>query len=213
MAVKIGQSYVSEAAASFAKNSVDDEDKNILKNLPEKNSPAVQVEISKKNFVNKNELMKHLQKNYSVVKDGAAQISSNFLQKCLNDEDEQKKLFENLDAAENFYKNAEKNQNLRVKIDSEGNMTTESSKTTVTFNESKRARQLAAAKTRDDVQKILNLLQNDLEECKEGLKNNWCDEEEVKKVEKMIERAKEIFNKVEKNNSETKNFSSVDILI
>ena len=36
MAVKIGQSYVSEAALSFAKNSSEDNDKDILKNLSEK---------------------------------------------------------------------------------------------------------------------------------------------------------------------------------
>ena len=36
MAVKIGQSYVSEAAANFAKNHKNDDDKNILKNLQEK---------------------------------------------------------------------------------------------------------------------------------------------------------------------------------
>ena len=36
MAVKIGQSYVSEAALSFAKNSSEDNDKDILKNFTAK---------------------------------------------------------------------------------------------------------------------------------------------------------------------------------
>jgi len=98
-----------------------------------------------------------------------------------------------------------------VKIDAEGNMTVESSKTTVTFNESKRARQLAAAQTVEDVQALLNLLQEDLNECEDGVKNNFCDEDEVKKVKKMIERAEKKLNEV-KNNQPTKKFS-VDVLI
>lgn len=167
--------------------------------------------ISKKNFSNTNELVKHLQKNYSVVKNGAASISKNFLKSCLNDEEKQKKLFEKLDAADEIYKNAEKNENVRVKIDSEGNLTVESSKTTVTFNESKRARQLSAAQTVEDVQSLLNLLQIDLQQCEDGLNKNFCDEEEVKKVKAMIERAEKKLNDVKKNPPQ-KNFS-VDVLI
>ena len=321
MAVKIGQSYVSEAALSFAKNSADD-DKNTLKNLQEKfpnlkisvgtapfsgsgtnnlsispkilkemqNNPdkkieyealiydiasqnnsrpglkshgfiitddgglrgwsisesgndrknisldkknknswlesllpkknnktskAATVEISSKKksstFANANEFMKHLQKNYSIVKNGAAQISVNYLRECLKDEEKQKKLFENLEVASNRFDNLEKNETLQIKIDENGEMTMESSKTTVTFNESKRARQLAAAKSVNDVQALLNLLQTDLDDCEEGLKNNWCDEEEVKKVKAMIERAKQKLGEVKKNPPE-KDFS-VDVLI
>lgn len=303
MAVRIGQSYVSETAYSFVKSQVDG-DENILKNLREKfpnlkisvgtapfsgsginnlsispkilqemqNNPDKKIEyealiydianqnisqpglkshgfiiddkgglrgwgisehndkkistLDKKNkkswlenllpqknpkkFKNSNELVKNLQKNYSVVKNGAATISKNFLQNCLDDEEKQNKLFENLKAAEEIYKNAEKGKNVRIKIDSEGNMTVESSKTTVGFNESKRARQLAAAKTIDDIQFVLNLLQNDLAEVEEGLKNNWCDEKEVEKVKKMIEKAKQLLGKVDKDSDEK---NSVDILI
>lgn len=305
MAVRIGKSYVSEAAISFAKNFSDDEEKNILKSLREKfsnlkisvgtapfsgsgtnnlsispkilkemqNNPDKKMEyealiydiasqnnsrpglkshgfiigddgglrgwgisenvkkisvldkknktswlekilpkkISKKIFENTNELVKHLQKNYSVVKNGAASISKKYLQDCLKDEENQKKLFEKLDAADEIYKNAEKNENVRVKIDSEGKLTVESSKTTVTFNEAKRARQLSAAKTVEDVQSLLNLLQIDLQQCEDGLKKNFCDEEEVKKVKAMIERAEKKFNEVKKNPPQ-KNFS-LDILI
>lgn len=303
MAVRVGQSYVSETAYSFAKSQVDG-DENILKNLREKfpnlkisvgtapfsgsginnlsispkilqemqNNPDKKIEyealiydiasqnisqlglkshgfiiddkgglrgwgisehndkkistLNKKNkkswlenllpqknpkkFKNTNELVKNLQKNYSVVKNGAATISKNFLQNCLDDEEKQNKLFENLKTAEEIYKNSEKGKNVRIKIDSEGNMTVESSKTTVGFNESKRARQLAAAKTIDDVQFVLNLLQNDLAEVEEGLKNNWCDEKEIEKVKKMIEKAKQLLGKVDKNSDEK---NSVDILI
>ena len=269
MNVKIGNSYVSQAAANFAKNNSTDE-KNILKSLQEKfpnlkisvgtapfsgngtnnlsispkilremqNNPDKKIEyealifdvasqnisqpnlkshgfiigddgglrgwgISEKNSVtvkiSKNGFIKNLQKKYSIVKNGAAKISEKYLKKCLDDDEKKKKLFENLDAAEEIYKNAEKNSNVRVKIDSEGNMTVESSKTTVTFNESKRARQLAAAQTVEDVQNLMNLLQTDLSECEDGVKNNFCDENEVKKVKKMIDRAKKKLSEVKKN--------------
>lgn len=172
--------------------------------LPKKN-PAAKVEISANNF------MKKLREKFSSVKNGAVSISKKFLEKSLHDEESQKKLFENLQTADEIYKNAEKNQNLRVKIDSEGNMTVESSKTTVTFNEAKRARQLAAAQTVEDIQNLMNLLQEDLKECEDGLKNNFCDENEVKKVKKMIERAKEKFAEIK--NNPPKNKISVDVLI
>lgn len=173
--------------------------------LPEKKSAT--VEISEKS------LLKNLQKKYSIVKNGAASISKKFLRESLTDESKRQKLFENLDVAEEIYKNAEKNENVRVKINSEGEMTIESSKTTVTFNESKRARQLAAAKSFDDVQYVMNLLQEDLKECEEGLRNDWCDEAEVEKVKKMIERAEQKFSEVKSEKKSEKNLSPVDILI
>lgn len=93
-------------------------------------------------------------------------------------------------------------------------LSTTTGKTTVTFNESKRSRQLAAAQTVDDVKQLLELLQTDLEDCENGLKNGWCDEEEVAKVKKMIERAQKRMNEVAKNQDEEKiKISFVDILI
>ena len=167
-----------------------------------------------KKFSNVNEFTKYLRENYSSVKEGATSISSKYLRDCLKDDEKQQKLFENLKTADEIYKNAEKNQNVRVKIDSEGEITVESSKTTVTFNEAKRARQLVATKNLKDIQALMNLLQADLSECEEGLKNNWCDEEEVKKVKKMIERAKQKMNELKKSDGEQENnFSTMDIII
>ena len=167
-----------------------------------------------KKFSNVNEFTKYLSENFSSVKEGATSISSKYLRDCLKDDEKQQKLFENLETADEIYKNAEKNQNVRVKIDAEGEMTVESSKTTVTFNEAKRARQLSAAKNFKDIQALMNLLQTDLSECEEGLKNNWCDEAEVKKVKKMIERAKQKMNELKKSDGEQENnFSTMDIII
>lgn len=90
--------------------------------------------------------------------------------------------------------------------------TDESANGRVAFNESKRARQLAAAQTRDEVQAVLELLKNDLEDCKEGLAREMCDESEVQKVEAMIERAKERLNEVG-DEPVSPHMSPLDILI
>ena len=221
MNVKIGNSYVSDAAANFAKNSSDD-DKNILKNLREK-FPNLKISVGTSPFSGTGtnnlsispKILKEMQNNpdkkieyEALIYDIASQnISSPNLKShgfIITDDG-------GLRGWGISQRDDKKNKNVRVKIDSEGNMTVESSKTTVTFNESKRARQLAAAQTVEDIQSLLNLLQNDLNECEEGLRNNFCDEDEVKKVKKMIERAKEKFAEIKKN-PPAKNFS-VDVLI
>lgn len=79
----------------------------------------------------------------------------------------------------------------------------------VAFNAEKRARQLAAANSKSQVRAILNLLQTDLQQCEEGLKNQMCDAEEVEKVKKMIEQAEKRLNEVEDNPEKI----SVDVLI
>lgn len=100
------------------------------------------------------------------------------------------------------------------KVNEDEEKTSEQIGGSVVFNESKRSRQLAAAKTIDDVKQIMELLKTDLEDCENGLKMQWCDETEVEKVKKMIERAQKRMNEVAKNDQseETNNFS-VDILI
>ena len=80
----------------------------------------------------------------------------------------------------------------------------------VAFNAEKRARQLAAANSKSQVRAVLNLLQIDLEQCEDGVKNQMCDESEVEKVKAMIERAEKRLNEVDDNPA--KNFS-VDILM
>lgn len=82
----------------------------------------------------------------------------------------------------------------------------------VGFNEAKRARQLAAAQTRAEVRAVLELLREDLDECKAGLEKNMCDEAEVRKVEAMIERAQERMSELG-DEDPAPNFSPLDILI
>ena len=68
---------------------------------------------------------------------------------------------------------------------------TETHGSQVSFNEGKRARQLAAAKTVESVQVVMGLLQKDLADCQAGLLSGACDENEVAKVKAMIAKAQQ----------------------
>lgn len=59
----------------------------------------------------------------------------------------------------------------------------------VAFNQGKRARQLASAKTAAQVQMVIGLLKKDLSDCEYGVANDMCDENEVAKVKAMLEKA------------------------
>jgi len=68
---------------------------------------------------------------------------------------------------------------------------TESHGSQVSFNEGKRARQLAAAKTVESVQVVMGLLRKDLADCQAGLLSGACDKNEVAKVKAMIAKAQQ----------------------
>ena len=72
----------------------------------------------------------------------------------------------------------------------------------VAVNEGKRARQIAAARTRGQVQQVLALLQKDLSDCKAGLEKGWCDESEIAKVEALISSAKARMSEVPQESQE-----------
>ena len=59
----------------------------------------------------------------------------------------------------------------------------------VAFNQGKRARQLASAKTSAQVQMVVSLLKKDLSDCEYGVANDMCDENEVAKVRTMLLKA------------------------
>ena len=61
----------------------------------------------------------------------------------------------------------------------------------VSINEDKRRRQIAAAATKGDMQTVIALLEQDLQQLEDGLKQNMCDEAEVEKAKKLQEKAKE----------------------
>ncbi len=205
MGVKVGDSYLSEASYNS-------------KNQKSKSSKSdTQKNRSKETFDSVNDLSKYLRQNFDIVKNGQATISSKYLRDSLTDSDKQKKLFENLQAADNALKSHEGEigfQGMSISINEDGDMTMTSSKATVTFNESKRAAQLAAVKSVADIRKLMKLLQEDLEDCENGLQNNMCDEAEVEKVKKMIERVQSCMNELSATESkDNQNNLSIDLLI
>ena len=103
---------------------------------------------------------------------------------------------------------------LNMKSDKDQSKQTDKPTGKVVFNESKRSRQLAAAKSADDIKQLLELLKTDLEDCENGLKNEWCDEAEVEKVKKMIERAQKRMNELpDSEDDNTFGHSPIDISI
>lgn len=128
------------------------------------------------------------------------------------------KLAEDIKSANDYLKSREGEigfQGGSVLVDKDGNISITSAKSTVTFNESKRAAQLAAVKSISDLRKLIKILQDDLDDCKNGLQNNMCDEAEVEKVRKMIERAQSRMNELaaEDTSKTEKGTIFIDLLI
>ena len=145
-------------------------------------------------FASKNELYKYLQGSFEIVKGGMASISGKFLEKCLTDEESRNKLLEALQAAEASYASRKDEvgfQGMQITVDENGEVTSASSKSTVSINEDKRRRQIAAAATQGDMQTVVTLLEQDLQQVEDGLKQNMCDEAEVAKAKKLLELARE----------------------
>ncbi len=170
--------------------------------LPNRGNPALakaylagQTDAVKvQEFSNTNDLMKYLEDQFNVVRQGMTSISSKHLKACLGDEEKRAKLLDNLRVADEMLESRKDEigfQGMTVEIDENGEMTVTSSKSTVTFNGEKRARQIAAAQTQGDLETVMRLLQVDLEQCEAGCKNNACDEAEVQKVKDMIARAEQ----------------------
>lgn len=145
-------------------------------------------------FKNIDELNAYLWDDYQVVSGGMTSISSKYLQKCLTDDDSRNRLFDILRAADESYASRKDEvgfQGMNVRISENGEVTTESSKSTVTVNEGKRSRQIAAAATQKDMQAVIALLEQDLQEVEDGYKQNKCDEAEVEKVKRLLAEAKQ----------------------
>ena len=83
----------------------------------------------------------------------------------------------------------------------------------VAFNQGKRARQLASAKTPAQMQVVISLLKQDLSDCENGLANDMCDENEVKKVKAMLQKAMERMSEVSGKRQEQEEESQGSFLI
>lgn len=80
----------------------------------------------------------------------------------------------------------------------------------VAVNVGKRMRQIAAAKSRGQLQQVLSLLQKDLSDCKAGLEKGWCDESEIAKVEALISKAEACMSQVPQESGQEKDQGGLD---
>ncbi|SFG36118.1 hypothetical protein [Oribacterium sp. WCC10] len=159
-----------------------------------KEKQAVEDTKSNLSFDTVDDLSKYLYENFNIVKQGMAEISSKYLRDCLTDPGKRQSLFENLKAADEALEEKQGEvgfQSMKIKIDDDGEVTTESTSKSVAVNEQKRRRQIAAAATRGDMQAIIALLEQDLQEVEAGLEENACDEREVEKVKALLSEAKQ----------------------
>ncbi|SEH25565.1 DUF6033 family protein [Selenomonas sp. KH1T6] len=195
---KVRQELLEKSKEQVAK--ADEEPKGLLAALQRQGSDVRDKVVqsakadNSSGFANKDELYKYLQGNYDIVKGGMASISGKFLQKCLTDEESRNRLFDILKAAGESYAKRKDEvgfQGMQITIDENGEVTLESTKSTVSINEDKRRRQIAAAATKEDMQSVIALLEEDLQQVEDGLKQNMCDEAEVAKAKKLLELAKE----------------------
>lgn len=256
MAVKIGNSWVSEAALAYAKgvtNSGQSTDSDVLKSLSEKykdtkfiastepfqgkgtNNIGISPNILRQMEQNPEKRLEYEALIYDCVQaaknapdktpNGADIVASGFIINAdgslggwsiskmggekirhqtkldkKNKESWQKKLYE-------------KQREKAVKRK-------EQQKASVSFNEGKRARQLAAAKTVENVQMVMVLLQKDLTDCQAGLASGACDENEVAKVKAMIARAQQRMSELKGDGSASReerednsDFFSMNLLI
>lgn len=155
-------------------------------------------------FNNKDELMSYLKQNYKIVAKGMTQISGSYLNRCLKDEEELQRLFDNLEEADRMAEDNEENlegyQGMQVKIDENGDMTTETHGGSVAVNEGKRLRQIAAAKNPAQIQMVLSLLNTDMSDVKRGREMNMCDDDEIDKVEALIQQAQQKAAEIQSEN-------------
>lgn len=133
-----------------------------ISSLTQVDSAVSEAHLQNTNFGSVDELTKYLRESFNVVNGGMTSISSKYLKKCLTDSDSCERLFDILRAADESY-NSHKDevgfQGMRIIVDENGEVTAESSKTTVSVNEGKRSRQIAAAATQKDMQAIIALLE------------------------------------------------------
>ncbi len=78
----------------------------------------------------------------------------------------------------------------------EAGQATEERSGKVAVNEGKRARQIASAKTPAQVQIVISLLKKDVSDCENGLSNDMCDENEVKKAKALLQKAEKRLSEV-----------------
>lgn len=157
-------------------------------------------------FGSKDELMSYLKSSFKTVANGMAQISGSYLNRCLKDENELQRLLDNLSAADEMAENAEENlegyQGMKIKIDENGEMESETYGGRVQVNEGKRLRQIAAAKNPSQIQMVISMLNKDMSDVKRGKELNMCDDDEIAKVEALLQQAQQQYARIQAENSD-----------
>lgn len=143
----------------------------------------------------KKEKMKQEEKTTYQSKDGSVTLE-------LSQEAIQAQAKDNPMDNQDMEKEMDNNEDGNTKTNSDKDTKTETYSGKVGFNEGKRARQLAAAKTTEHVQTVMGILQKDLADCQEGLQNGMCDENEVNKVKAMIAKAQQKMGEVSSSEGE-----------
>lgn len=137
----------------------------------------------------------YLADTYRTYGNGITTVSKTFLRECMADDEKRFQLEQMLAEADAMEKDAKENvkgyQGMKIHIDAEGNMETETYGGSVSFPEGKRAAQIDASMSESDIQAVMGLLTKDLAECESGVDQGLCDETEVQKVKAMIQKAEE----------------------
>lgn len=148
----------------------------------------------------------YLADNYRTYGNGITTVSKTFLRECMTDDEKRSKLEQMLAEADAMEEDAKKNvkgyQGMKIHIDAEGNMETETYGGSVSFPEGKRAAQIEASMSESDIQSVMGLLSRDLAECESGVDQGLCDETEVQKVKSMIQKAEEKMRQLSGTNTE-----------
>lgn len=95
--------------------------------------------------------------------------------------------------------------------DAEDEAVSQSSGGKVAVNVGKRARQIAAAQNRSQVQQVIALLHQDMADCKAGLEKGWCDETEIDKVQALLNSAQGKLSQVPQKAEEEPGISAFDL--
>lgn len=174
-----------------------------------KSDPAenkVSDSASELKFGSKDELMSYLKSSFKTVANGMAQISGSYLNRCLKDENELQRLLDNLSAADEMAENAEESlegyQGMKIKIDENGEMESETYGGRVAVNEGKRLRQIAAAKNPSQIQMVISMLNKDMSDVKRGKEQNMCDDDEIAKVEALLQQAQQQYARIQAESSD-----------
>lgn len=172
---------------------------------------------SEKEFKDIREYIQYLQGKYDAYNKGIVTISSSYLRKCFQDKEKRTELEKLLGDADDMVQHAEENvegfQGMKIKIDADGNMESETWGGKVAVNEGKRLRQIAAAKNPAQLRMVMGLLNGDLSDCENGLQTGMCDENEVAKVKALIQKAQQRMGEISNadSGSEEEAFDSFSI--